>query len=41
MLDLVFGLRRTSRLGCQIIMAAELDGLTVRLPGDSRNLPSD
>ena len=38
MLDLVYGLRRTSRLGCQIIMTAELDGLTLRLPGESRNL---
>ncbi|MDP6829490.1 MAG: 2Fe-2S iron-sulfur cluster-binding protein [Alphaproteobacteria bacterium] len=38
MLDLVFGLKRTSRLCCQIIMTAELDGLTVRLPGESRNL---
>jgi 2Fe-2S ferredoxin len=40
-LDLVFGLRRTSRLGCQIIMTAALDGLTVRLPGESRNLLPD
>lgn len=41
MLDLVFGLRQTSRLGCQIIMTAALDGLTVRLPGESRNLLPD
>lgn len=32
MLDLAFGLTRTSRLGCQIIMCDELDGITVRLP---------
>ena len=38
MLDLVYGLRRTSRLGCQIIITAELDGLTLRLPGECRNL---
>ena len=38
MLDLVYGLRRTSRLGCQITMTAELDGLTLHLPGESRNL---
>ena len=38
MLDLVYGLRRTSRLGCQIIMTEELDGLTLRLPNESRNL---
>ena len=32
MLDLAFGLTETSRLGCQIIITEELDGLTVRLP---------
>lgn len=32
MLDLAFGLTPTSRLGCQIIITAELDGLTLRLP---------
>ncbi|CAO3416894.1 ferredoxin family 2Fe-2S iron-sulfur cluster binding protein [Azospirillum doebereinerae] len=37
MLDLAFGLTKTSRLGCQIIMTEELDGLTVRLPGGSNN----
>jgi len=37
MLDLAFGLTKTSRLGCQIIMTEELDGLAVRLPGGSRN----
>jgi 2Fe-2S ferredoxin len=38
MLDLAFGLTATSRLGCQIIMTEELDGLTVRLPASTRNL---
>ena len=38
MLDLAFGLTRTSRLGCQIIIRAELDGLTVRLPASVNNL---
>ena len=38
MLDLAFGLTRTSRLGCQIVMSDELDGLTVRLPDTTRNL---
>jgi 2Fe-2S ferredoxin len=38
MLDLAFGLTATSRLGCQIIMTEELDGLTVRLPSATRNL---
>jgi ferredoxin, 2Fe-2S len=38
MLDLAFGLTQTSRLGCQIIMTEELDGLTVKLPHATRNL---
>jgi 2Fe-2S ferredoxin len=38
MLDLAFGLTRTSRLGCQIIITEELDGLTVNLPAGSRNM---
>jgi 2Fe-2S ferredoxin len=38
MLDLAFGLTATSRLGCQIIMTEELDGLTVRLPSSTRNM---
>jgi ferredoxin, 2Fe-2S len=38
MLDLAFGLTQTSRLGCQIIMTEELDGLTVRLPAATRNM---
>ena len=38
MLDLAFNLTRTSRLGCQIVITEELDGLTVRLPVATRNL---
>ena len=38
MLDLAFGLTATSRLGCQIIITEELDGLTVRLPSATRNM---
>lgn len=38
MLDLAFGLTHTSRLGCQIIMSDELDGITVRLPAATRNM---
>ena len=38
MLDLAFGLTQTSRLGCQIIMSEELDGLIVKLPQATRNL---
>ena len=41
MLDLAFGLTRTSRLGCQIIMGPELDGIVVRLPGTTRNMMVD
>ena len=36
MLDLAFDLQRTSRLGCQIIISDEFDGLTVALPGGHR-----
>jgi 2Fe-2S ferredoxin len=38
MLDLAFGLSATSRLGCQIIITEELDGLTVALPQATRNM---
>ena len=38
MLDLAFGLTETSRLGCQVKMSKELDGLRVRLPSMTRNL---
>jgi 2Fe-2S ferredoxin len=38
MLDLAFGLEKTSRLGCQIVMTEALDGLVVRLPMATRNL---
>jgi len=37
MLDLAFDLQETSRLGCQIIMTEELDGLVVKLPAGTRN----
>jgi len=38
MLDLAFGLTRTSRLGCQIILTDELDGIVVKLPEATRNM---
>lgn len=41
MLDLAFGLTHTSRLGCQIKMTEELDGLKVRLPSATRNMMVD
>jgi 2Fe-2S ferredoxin len=40
MLDLAFGLTQTSRLGCQIIITPELDGLRLRLPTATRNISS-
>lgn len=38
MLDLAYGLRPTSRLGCQIHLTEELDGLVVQLPGRTVNM---
>ena len=38
MLDLAFGLEKTSRLGCQIVITPALDGLVVKLPAATRNL---
>lgn len=37
MLDLAFGLEKTSRLGCQLVMTAGLDGLVVKLPAATRS----
>ena len=38
MLDLAFALPHTSRLGCQILITEELDGLVVSLPSATRNM---
>jgi ferredoxin len=38
MLDLAAGVSRTSRLSCQIVLTPELDGLTVRIPRESRDM---
>jgi len=38
MLDLAFGLTHTSRLGCQIILTKELNGMRVRVPSATRNI---
>lgn len=38
MLDLATGVTRTSRLSCQIRLEAALDGLEVRIPGESRDM---
>jgi len=38
MLDLAADVRRTSRLSCQIMLDAALDGIEVRIPGESRDM---
>ena len=38
MLDLAAGVRRTSRLSCQIVLTEELDGLTVSIPAESHDM---
>ena len=38
MLDLAAGATRTSRLACQILLGADLNQLTVRIPGEVRNM---
>ena len=38
MLDLAFGLTETSRLGCQVKMSPEIDGMVVKLPTMTRNM---
>ncbi|HMT44175.1 MAG TPA: 2Fe-2S ferredoxin, partial [Chakrabartia sp.] len=38
MLDLAVCATRYSRLSCQILLTPELDGLTVRIPPESRNM---
>ena len=38
MLDLAAGATRTSRLSCQINMSEALDEITVRIPGEVRNM---
>lgn len=38
MLDLALGASRTSRLACQILLTPDLDGLTVRMPPQHRDM---
>jgi len=38
MLDLAAAATRTSRLACQITIAEDMDVLTVRIPGEFRNM---
>ena len=38
MLDLAAGVRRTSRLACQIVLAPEMDGLAVTVPSEAHDM---
>ncbi|TKD50915.1 2Fe-2S iron-sulfur cluster-binding protein [Sphingomonas baiyangensis] len=38
MLDLAAGATRTSRLACQIVLDTALDGMTVRIPAERRDM---
>ncbi len=38
MLDLATGVTRHSRLACQIVLTEALDGIEVRIPGESRDM---
>ena len=38
MLDLAAGVRRTSRLSCQIVLGEEHDGLALTIPADSYDM---
>jgi ferredoxin len=38
MLDLALGATRTSRLACQIVLTPAIDGLTVRIPPEHRDM---
>ena len=41
MLDMAVGLTPSSRLGCQIILSKELEGMVVTLPMHSKNFYVD
>lgn len=38
MLDFAAGVRRTSRLACQIYLSDAIESLTVHMPGDAHNM---
>lgn len=38
MLDMAFGLTDTSRLGCQVKLTKEMDGMSATLPSATRNM---
>jgi len=37
MLDLAFGLKKTSRLACQIVVTDALNGAIIEIPAETRN----
>ena len=41
MLDMAFGLTETSRLGCQVTVTKEMDGIVVEMPKATRNFYVD
>jgi len=41
MLDMAFGLQETSRLGCQIIIQKDMDGMEIEIPPATRNFYVD
>ena len=41
MLDLAFGLTETSRLGCQVVLGPQHDGMRITLPSATRNMYVD
>ena len=41
MLDMAFGLTETSRLGCQIVVREDMDGVQLQLPKATRNFYVD
>ena len=41
MLDMAFGLTETSRLGCQVTVTNEMDGIVVEMPKATRNFYVD
>eukprot|EP00980_Cylindrotheca_fusiformis_P001200 scaffold328_cov130-Cylindrotheca_fusiformis.AAC.14 len=38
MLDLAYSVRRTSRLGCQVVLDKDMDGLVIKIPRGANNL---
>jgi 2Fe-2S ferredoxin len=38
LLDLAYGARPTSRLGCQVLVSEGMEGMKINLPKSSRNL---